>query len=221
MFNCNSFLFKKSAFIILMLIFTILFFSEKSRAATLTWDPNPDAEYYVVYCSTVAGDWNVVHTTTSATAVSLDLSTVTFKGGPLSPGVNYSFAVKAFNACGNSSDYSDSLAYLIPVPNTINTLGVTGTKLGWTYTNTVDPATSYRITYSTTTTGAVPTIVTKTIIVNSSVLSYDLCSSTFLDNVQYTFTVSACNSSGVWGAESNSVTYTRRSVSKPSNLKIR
>jgi len=211
-------MFKKMFFTLLFLLISI----NSVFAITLTWDANPDADYHVIYCSINGAEPVTIYTTASDQITSLDLSKVVINGGTFVAGVNYTFLIKAFNTCGNSSDFSDGLAYLIPIPATISTLAVSSTKLTWSYTGIDSNPTSFRLTYSSTAGGtALPTITAKTIIVSPTTTSYDLCSSIFAINVPYTFTVSACNSSGVWGSESNSVTYTRRSVSKPTNLKIR
>jgi len=198
-----------------LLFVAIVFGSTMAHSApftTLSWDPNADAEYYVVYGKVGTSDYTPVLTTTTNAQTTVDLSTLMFQDALLKPGIPYTFTIKAFNSCGNSSDFSDAVLYTIPVPTTIANLALNKTSLNWTYTGT-DVAVSHRITY-TSATGP------KTITIPRGTTTYDLCSISFDVNVPYTLTVATLNDSGIWGSESNSVTYTRRSLLKPSGVKI-
>ncbi len=70
---------------------------------TLQWDPNDDADYYVVYYGTESGIYtqnsqNIPAPTVSHTVTGLTETT-------------WHFSVKAFNQYGNSSDLSDEVVY--------------------------------------------------------------------------------------------------------------
>lgn len=70
---------------------------------TLQWDTNNDADYYIVYWGKNSRDYTeqsgqILSPTTTYTISNLDTT-------------NYYFAVKAFNECGNSSDFSDEITF--------------------------------------------------------------------------------------------------------------
>lgn len=96
-----------------------------SGSVTLQWDTNEDADYYVVYWGEntknyTANSDNINSPTTSYTVTGLDKKI-------------YYFAVKAFNACGNSSDFSDEITQNL---STVSTAFATTTTTGTTPTTT-------------------------------------------------------------------------------------
>jgi len=70
---------------------------------TLQWDTNEDADYYVVYYGTSSGNY-------TKTSQNIDAPTIQHTVTGLSQAIWY-FSVKAFNSFGNSSDFSDEIAY--------------------------------------------------------------------------------------------------------------
>lgn len=103
------------------IITVIILISSNAYSATVTvgWDPNEDADYYVVYMKksgetedkfVVAAD-NV--TTTEAVITLPDVDQMN------------DYSVKAFNTCGNSSDFSDIIshnAYVNSTPQKVREL---------------------------------------------------------------------------------------------------
>ncbi len=87
----------RNLFFFLILSF-IICFSSYAGSVSLGWDVNADADYYIVYWGLSAENPSYysgnIGPTTSYTAVVPDDN-------------EYYFAVKAFNSCGNSSDFSD------------------------------------------------------------------------------------------------------------------
>ncbi len=70
---------------------------------TLQWDTNEDAEYYVVYYGKESGNYTGESDKIYAPAVECTVKNL--------ESVSWYFAVKAFNSCGNSSDFSDEVIY--------------------------------------------------------------------------------------------------------------
>lgn len=89
------------AFSILLLLYPA---SASAADPTLTWDPNEDAEYYQVY---IRGDGQTDYIVVSD---KIPAGTTSFKLMPSPDGKIYHYAVKAFNSCGNSSDFSDDIS---------------------------------------------------------------------------------------------------------------
>lgn len=71
---------------------------------SLSWDANSDADYYIVYW--VRTDTAPIDPAPETLSVSGHITGTSFVTVDLEAG-QYFFAVKAFNSCGNSSDYSD------------------------------------------------------------------------------------------------------------------
>lgn len=96
--------FKLLFLILVIMLMPILAANAAEKNVTLEWDENADADSYVVYWSRTSGEFTDVANTlkigkvTSATVTILDV-----QDG------DYYFAVKAFNSCGNSSDFSDEV----------------------------------------------------------------------------------------------------------------
>ncbi|MFA6012521.1 MAG: fibronectin type III domain-containing protein [Desulfobacteraceae bacterium] len=75
-----------------------------AEAARLAWDQNEDADYYRVYWSPDSEDFSEENSLELPSDIlSLDLQEST-------NGKTYYFKVKAFNSCGNSSDFSEVVA---------------------------------------------------------------------------------------------------------------
>ena len=91
------------SFILLSLILHLLAVKANAMDVTLQWDTNEDAEYYVVYYGTTSG--NYTQNSTNITAPTVEY-TVTGLAD-----TTWYFSVKAFNSFGNSSDFSDEIAY--------------------------------------------------------------------------------------------------------------
>jgi hypothetical protein len=68
-----------------------------------SWDTNEDAEYYVIYYGQTSGNFTSNSENISAPAVEYTLKNLI--------DTKWYFSVKAFNSCGNSSDFSDEIAY--------------------------------------------------------------------------------------------------------------
>lgn len=84
-----------------LVILLVLSFNVYAIEATVQWDVNTDADYYVVYWGETSGDY-----TNNSENINKDVTTFTVTG--LEDKLYY-FAVKAFNSCGNSSDFSDEV----------------------------------------------------------------------------------------------------------------
>lgn len=83
----------------------ILIAADQVFAATLAWDFNDCADYYIIY-RRKAGEADYTWCSSEIQAPTLE-----YKLGGLVPGVTYYFSVKAFNVFGNSSDFSDEVTY--------------------------------------------------------------------------------------------------------------
>lgn len=92
-------------FFIILFPFLIQFIAVKVSAMdlTLSWDTNEDAEYYVVYYGQTSGNYTHNSENISAPAVEYTVKNLM--------DTEWYFSVKAFNSCGNSSDFSDEIAY--------------------------------------------------------------------------------------------------------------
>lgn len=94
----------KTLKISLLAICALLVFSTISVAmdATLKWDDNPDADYYIISYGTSPGDY-----TNTTAKINKPTTEYIFSG---LPETTHYFAVKAYNTCGNSSDFSDEVS---------------------------------------------------------------------------------------------------------------
>jgi hypothetical protein len=91
----------KSWFTVLLFIFCSFAAAFAADIPMLQWDANDDAEYYVVYWSTGPdsfSDENSIEVPADETFLELM---------PSPNNEEYYFTVKAFNECGNSSDFSE------------------------------------------------------------------------------------------------------------------
>lgn len=96
---------KKALLATAILILTIFGYVERDYAAVLSWDKNTDATTYTVYVRDAGGantDYRVVQDGIAGTSITVM---------PSIHNHDYEYAVKAFNECGNSSDYSDPVKY--------------------------------------------------------------------------------------------------------------
>lgn len=86
-------------------LYLSLIISSSAYAATvsLSWDPNSDASYYVVY-------WGETSKTYTFQSPAVPSPSTTFST-TVADGKTYYFAVRAFNDCGNSSVYSAEVVY--------------------------------------------------------------------------------------------------------------
>lgn len=89
--------------IIIFLLSMSLAFASLSIAKTISWDQNPDADYYIVYTKPL-GSNDSEYTPASEQIRGLSYE---FKG--LNDGETFDVSVKAFNVCGNGSNFSDSI----------------------------------------------------------------------------------------------------------------
>lgn len=199
--------------VLMLLVFAILCGPTHALVGSLTWDVNPDADGYEVYCRVSTDDaWEVVDVKTTQGDNQTIFDNIMFQGEKLQPGINYMFTVKAFNTCGNSSDYADAITYFVGIPDTMR-VALTGTKLSWSYP-VISDVVGYRISY---TYGQTTQYVD---ISNQNTFTFDVCAITAQANTPYTFSVSALNQDGVYGADSNTVTYTRRLPRQTIGLKV-
>ncbi len=91
-----------SSFLLILILICCFATNAFAKDVTLEWDANDDADYYVVYWGYSSGDYteysdNIDATETEYTAVDILASENTY------------FAVKAFNSCGNSSEFSEEM----------------------------------------------------------------------------------------------------------------
>lgn len=109
-----------------IILFLLLFISLscESIAATVTvgWDVNTDAEYYVVYRKK-SGETDDMYVIIANNVTATQASIIVSDDNQI-----YDYTVKAFNSCGNSSDFSDPVSYNAYVDNTMQK--VTQLKIG-------------------------------------------------------------------------------------------
>ena len=92
-------------FMLSVTMFFIMICSAIAGEVTLQWDPNDCADYYIIYYGTSPGNY-----TLTSENIMAPLTEYTAKN--LTEGTWY-FSVKAFNQCGNSSDFSDEVNTVI------------------------------------------------------------------------------------------------------------
>lgn len=106
----------KTKIFVIMLIFVSVLISFQNNAfasKTLEWNQNDSADYYIVYWGKISGEY----TTGNSDKILVPITTFTYQG--IDENELY-FAVKAFNSCGNASDFSDELTPCQKVDKTIN-----------------------------------------------------------------------------------------------------
>ena len=109
-------------FCLIFLFVGVCFSADKT--VSLQWDQNSDAQYYIVYQSIASGDY----VGATETRVNVPLTTVDILLENVVEEQTYYFAIKAFNDCGNSSDFSEEVfvKYGTRVPE-----APTGVKAWW------------------------------------------------------------------------------------------
>ena len=110
----------------LLLILAILTFAVTAFADSLEWDVNPDADYYIVSWGELPGNY---------TESSDQIKLTEFDISPINCKYRY-YAVKAYNECGNSSDFSDELFYQEIIEKPVNMIIE---RSGMKVTVTVEP----------------------------------------------------------------------------------
>lgn len=103
----------KKIFAFLLLFVGLLVSLSYADDAVLEWDDNSDADYYVVYWSTDPGSFD----TENSMEIPADFNFVELEDSP--NGQTYYFSVKAFNSCGNSSDFSETV-YSKHIPSDVS-----------------------------------------------------------------------------------------------------
>lgn len=107
--------------ILLLCTLILLAHTAYAKEAILEWDENSDADYYVVYWSNDPDHF----TEENSMEIPVDLTFVELNDAP--DGRTYYYAVKAFNTCGNSSDFSDTVVTAhLPVTDSIGKVVDTG-----------------------------------------------------------------------------------------------
>ena len=91
--------------LIIFILFLIMITRCTAKADTLSWDPNPDASSYSVF-SKVDGEADSLFKLVSA---GVTVTNLVIPPGEFNK--TYVYVVKAYNACGNSSDFSDPVKY--------------------------------------------------------------------------------------------------------------
>ena len=94
----------KNTLLLFILVLLALAVASTSFGASLQWDKNADADSYAVYIREKgSAEWTEAEKNITGSTWEI----------PVLAGDNtvYEFSVKAFNACGNSSDYSDAVEY--------------------------------------------------------------------------------------------------------------
>lgn len=91
--------FKSLIFLILLLSMPVL---SNAMDISLRWDNNKDADYYIISYGDSPG--NYINKTAQ---IQSPATTYTFTG---LEDKTYYFAVKAYNSCGNSSEFSDEVS---------------------------------------------------------------------------------------------------------------
>lgn len=114
---------KIAFFLLLLLVIT----GTVSADPKLTWDPNEDADYYVVYLDRESGGGvdGYYHFEVEVPSTQTQYIFRNLTGG------TWYASVKAFNSCGNSSDFADEIKFevaglsLSPSNGTVVSLGAT------------------------------------------------------------------------------------------------
>jgi len=192
-------------------LFFFLFLTVLSAAVataagvTVTWDKNPDADYYQVYAAKpdTPGNFELI---------SGQLTDNLFEITGLPKDTAHLISVKAFNAWGNSSDFSDAILVTDHTLVTINT-NRTGKTLTWDSYPIKTGISGFSLTYSP---KAAPVIISD---VNAT--SFDLCTLQLDPDVPYSVTISAIGLSGTQvGPQSTPIVFTNHTPVKITGVKI-
>jgi len=193
--------------LLFVLFLTVLSAVSAIADVTVTWDANPDAEYYRIYASQAAGapapiSGNITATEYVITGLPKDTACL--------------ISVKAFNACGNSSDFSDALAVVDHTPVAVATTR-TGSSLIWNAYPVPSGISGFRLTC---TSPPDPVGITH-IIPDTSLTSFEMCSLKLAPDVPYSVTLSAIGlSGGQAGPPSEPVIYTNHTPIKITGVKV-
>lgn len=197
----------------LICIFCIMF-SNALADKYLTWDESSSAEYYTIFCREKGSEyWEQVWTSTDSTTTRVNLNDISTNNGPLQKGVEYEFTIQGFNNTCSQSMLSDAISFTYIIPQTLN-IGITNSFLTWTSVSNT-PISNYILKYH-----QANSEVPLEISIPLSTSGYDLCSINFIEDVEYNITMVAVSIDGVYGEESNVLSYTRRSVSPISGFKV-
>lgn len=94
-------MFKSLISVVLIILFLFAAAAYAADIPMLQWDSNDDADYYVVYWSTDPD------TFTDENSIEVPVDETFLELVPSPNNEEYYFTVKAFNECGNSSDFSE------------------------------------------------------------------------------------------------------------------
>lgn len=97
-----NYLSSRISFIVVLFCFLICLTC--AEAAKLTWHQNDDADYYRVYWSPDSENFS------EENSLELPSDILSLELQESINGETYYFKIKAFNSCGNSSDFSDVVA---------------------------------------------------------------------------------------------------------------
>jgi hypothetical protein len=89
---------------LIMLIIALWSINAAGMDVTLSWDSNDDASYYKIFYGDKSGDYR--YNTPNIKESSFTITGLEDK--------QYFFSVKAYNECGNSSEFSDEVTNQIP-----------------------------------------------------------------------------------------------------------
>jgi len=110
---------KKNMKNLIITILITLFLTGPVFATEVQWDSNPEADYYVVYWGEASGKYLQHSENITATTYEID--------NP--DNINYFISVKAFNSCGNSSEFSPEIQYCKTVTAVENVQTAAGTTI--------------------------------------------------------------------------------------------
>jgi len=186
---------KNLFFVLFLTVFSAVF---ATADMTVTWNKNPDADYYQVF--------------SSKTGISGQLTENLFVIKGLPKDTPHLISVKAFNCFGNSSDFSDEISVIDHTLVAINT-SHTGKTLTWDSYPIKAGISGFSLAYSET---AAPIIISD---VNAT--SFDMCTLPLDPDVPYSVTISAIGLSGTQvGPQSTPVVFTNHTPVKITGVKI-
>jgi len=102
--------------LLLCVIMLLIYSSVYAATVTVAWDPNEDADYYEVYRKKSGETDDKYVSLANNITVTEVLLTISEDNQP------YDYTVKAFNTCGNSSDFSNAIthnAYVVTAPQKV------------------------------------------------------------------------------------------------------
>ena len=199
--------------LLLMMMVIFILCVQSAYATILSWDENIDVTdcdgYYVVYYQTdEITEWQELWKSEDGSVLQITLEDQTFGDNGPQCGVTYTLSVKAFNAYGNSSDYSETVTYSIKTPNEVvisQACDVLSISHDFTYTDSMTLYIS----------GNGVTTSSKVGVGTTSVNLIDLG----LADGTYTISLSAFSSTECQ-TSSNTITYVRGSLPSVSNIRL-